>query len=55
MDCKTLLALAEGALSPCAAYEWLSPMRATWGYWREPDMACLFLGRNPEVKALIWC
>lgn len=50
-----LLRMAEAALSPAQAYDFMRPMRNTWGYWRDPDRACLFLGRNAKVRALVWC
>lgn len=55
MDCTTTLRIAEAALSPIRAYEWFNPMRKVWGYGKDPDRACLLLGRNPKIKRLIWC
>lgn len=55
MDNTTVLTLAEAALSPMRAYEWMRPMRRIWGYGKCPEESCLLLGRNSKITNLIWC
>lgn len=53
---KIILAMAEAALSPYAAWRFQEPMAKTWPEMAmNPNDAAAFYARNPAVRSLIWC